>query len=178
MGSTARLILPRSQPAEVLTTPKLAPPPPAPSLSYEVEQPWYGQRRAFRIIVLLLLLNIVAVTSITWGPITVRAWQDHRERAKRADAQAKADAAKATATASTVTARTAAVKAALAFQMPAGQVVFTEDPEEASRLLASPRGGYSAVPQSMRVPNLTLPSPPVLAGATPELRVVLASVEN
>src|SRR5262245_35624144 len=108
MGSTARLIFPRSEPADVPAVPTPAPLPSAPSLPYEVERPWYGQRRAFRIIVLLLLLNIVAVTSITWGPITVRAWQDHRDRAKRADAQAKADAAKAATTASTVTARTAA----------------------------------------------------------------------
>src|SRR3954463_16115932 len=108
MGSTARLILPRSEPATE-TAPRPAPLPAAPSLPYEVEQPWYGQRRAFRIIVLLLLLNIVAVASITWGPITVRAWQDHRVAAKAAEAKAKADAAAAATRQATVTTRTAAV---------------------------------------------------------------------
>lgn len=177
MGSTARLILPRSEKAMPAggTAPEIAPLPPAPSLPYEVERPWYRQRRAFRIIVLLLLLNIVAVTSITWGPITVRAWQEHRERAKRADAQAKAEAARAATVASAITARTAAVKAALAFQMPAGQVVYSEDPDEAMRLLFAPGGigRYSAVSQSLRWPNVTPPPPPVTAGTTPELRAAL-----
>jgi hypothetical protein len=173
MGSTARLILPRAEPTAE-TALKPAPLlPAAPSLPYEIEQPWYGQRRAFRIIVLLLLLNIIAVTSITWGPITVRAWQEHRTRAQAAEAQAKADAARAAAAKSAVVARTTAVKACLSIQMPPGQVVYTEDTEEASRLLFAPAGGYSAISQSLRLPNVSPPTPPVVAIASPELRAAL-----
>jgi hypothetical protein len=171
MGSTARLIVPRSEPATP-PPPKPAPLPAAPSLPYEVEQPWYGQRRAFRIIVLLLLLNIIAVTSITWGPINVRAWQDHRAAAKAAEAKAKADAALAAAERSAIVARAAAVKAALAFQMPAGQVIYTEDPGEASRLLFAPEGGYSAVSQVSGT-KAVMPPPPVLATGSAEMRRAL-----
>jgi hypothetical protein len=177
MESTARVILPRSEATTTTnaadTASKAVPPPAAPSLPYEVEQPWYGQRRAFRIIVLLLVLNIVAVTSITWGPITARAWQEHRAAAKAAEANAKAGAAAAAATLSAAAAQAVAVKASLGFQMPAGQVVYTEDPSEASRLLFSPAGGYSAIPQQSSSSlglNVKLPAPPVLAVASAELR--------
>jgi hypothetical protein len=181
MGSTARLILPRSEPTAAAApasdstdaAPKPAPLPAGPSLAYEVEQPWYGQRRAFRIIVLLLLLNIIAVTSITWGPITVKAWQDHRAAAKAAEAKEKSDAAQAARAQAAVATRTTALNAALAFQLPPGQVVYTEDPAEASRLLFAPGGGYSAVPQSLTWQNVSPPPPPVIASSTPELSAAL-----
>src|SRR4051794_29908465 len=112
-------------------------------LRYELSTPWYAQRRAFRIIVLLLLLNIIAITSITWGPLTARAWQDWRAARQAAEAQAAAAAAQAQAAAAKlaahkteVAAQQATIQQAMSLSLPAEQVVYTEDSGEAARLLA------------------------------------------
>jgi hypothetical protein len=158
-----------------------------PDLAYEQQTPWYAQRRAFRLIVLLLLLNIVAVTSITWGPLSVRAFQDALA-ARQAAAQTQAAAAQAQATAAAnaaalqaaVAKRSALLKQCAAFQMPAGLVVYTEDPAEAARLLADGKAGYSAVSQHQTTSTLLLPHVPVAwGGSSAELRTtIVAAVAN
>lgn len=155
-------------------------------LTYEQQTPWFAQRRAFRLIVLLLGLNVVAVTSITWGPITVRAVQERVAARKAAEAQAQAAAAqqqaaaaKAAADQAALAQRAALVKQCLTFPLPAGRVVYTEDFVEAAKLLADGRAGYSAVKQrSSSSASAALPHPPVVWDGTPELRAATAALDR
>lgn len=155
--------------------------PPGGDLPYEhAAAPWYAQRRAYRLIVLLLALNVVALTSITWGPITVRAWQEARA-ARRAEAaqaeaaaqQARAAAAKALADQQALAARQAQVRQCLAFAAPAGQVVYTEDPAEAAAMLLDGRASMSAIVSMRDRPAVRLPHPPVRWDGPDELRAAL-----
>jgi len=168
-----------------------APPPPAvrpvptDNLTYEQTTPWFAQRRAFRLIVLLLILNIVAVTSITWGPITVRAVQERMAAKRAAEAQAQAAAAqqqaaaaKAAADQSKLAQRAALVRQCLTFPLPAGRGVHTEDFVEAAKLLADGKAGYSAVNQVRTNPSARLPHPPVRWDGTPELRTATAALRR
>src|SRR5437660_3926575 len=47
----------------------------SPQVPYERRTPWYAHRGSFYLLIFLLLLNIVATTSISWGPLAVRAFQ-------------------------------------------------------------------------------------------------------
>ncbi|CAA9430301.1 MAG: hypothetical protein AVDCRST_MAG64-3438 [uncultured Phycisphaerae bacterium] len=155
---------------------------PAGDLTYEQQTPWFAQRRAFRLIVLLLILNIIAVTSITWGPITVRAFQERMAAQKAAEAQAQAAAAqqqaaaaKAAAAQAALAQRAALVQQCLTFPLPAGRVVYTEDFVEAAKLLADGKAGYSAVEQSSGS-SVPLPHLPARWDGTAELRAAVAGL--
>jgi hypothetical protein len=135
--------------------------------------------------VLLLALNVVAVTSITWGPITVRAVQERMAARKAAEAQAQAAAAqqqavaaKAAADQAALAQRAALVQQCLTFPLPAGRVVYTEDFVEAAKLLADGKAGYSAVKQERSSSTAALPHPPVVWDGTPELRAATAALDQ
>ncbi|MDB5298011.1 MAG: hypothetical protein JWO31_3994 [Phycisphaerales bacterium] len=163
-------------------------PRPAGGLPYERDVPWFADRRAFRIIVALLLLNALAVTSITWGPLVARAWQEWLAARKGAEQQARADAAKAAADAAKAAADAAgrvkardAQLAGLKFAMVPGQVVYTEDFVEAARLARDGGVRYSAVPRSGNASYLSsapLPHLPVAWDGSAELRAVTATLPS
>ena len=154
-------------------------------LPYELQTPWFAQRRAFRLIVLLLILNIVAVTSITWGPITVRAIQESLAARKAAEAQAQAAAAQPAAAAAKAAAdpaalaqRAALVQQGLALPAVPGRVVYTEDFVEAAKLVADGRAGYSVVRQAQSNSGTQLPHPPAVWDGTAELRSMTAALRK
>jgi hypothetical protein len=138
-------------------------------VAYAQPAPWYAQRRAFRVIVLLLILNIVATTSITWGPPLMQMARDalaaRRVAAQQAQALAadlKAQAAEQAARQAQQEAWQAAYRKAAAVTVPADQLVYTEDPAEADRLVRE-GGAYAAVPQGGQEDDPSaprLPAPP------------------
>jgi hypothetical protein len=138
-------------------------------VAYAQPAPWYAQRRAFRVIVLLLILNIVATTSITWGPPLMQMARDalaaRRAAAQQAQALAadmKAQAAEQAARQAQQEAWQAAYRKAAAVTVPADQLVYSEDPAEADRLVRE-GGAYAAVPQGGQEDDPSaprLPAPP------------------
>ena len=146
-------------------------PVPAAEITYERQPPSAIPRRWLVTFAGLLLLNIVATTSISWGPWAVRAARDAIAARRAAAAKAQADAAKAAGEAARRQREGALRARAAAFTMPAGQVVYTEDPAEAARLLAE-LPGYAVVraPSHSEPPPVRLPHPPLQWDGTPELR--------
>ncbi|HZN64242.1 MAG TPA: hypothetical protein VFB66_03005 [Tepidisphaeraceae bacterium] len=138
-------------------------------VAYAQPAPWYAQRRAFRVIVLLLILNIVATTSITWGPPLMQMTRDALAARRAAAQQAQALAADMQAAAAARArqkaeqdAWLAAYRKAAAVIVPADQLVYTEDPAEADRLVRE-GGAYAAVPQGGQEDDPSaprLPAPP------------------
>lgn len=112
---------------------------------YERAVPWSARRGPFYLIVLLLFLNVVATTSITWGPMAmrdVRDWIDARRAAKQ---KAQADAREAAAAQAALARNVAAFGQCLVCEVPATQVVYSEEPSEVARLLRATQG-YSCIP--------------------------------
>src|SRR3712207_2253526 len=109
-------------------------------IPYERVVPWYAQRRSFYIIVFMMLLNAVATTSVTWGPPTLAGVREWRAARRAKEQQAQAAAAQAAAKAATLQAAQARVQKLLQFSIPPGQLVYTEDPAEAERLLPGGMG--------------------------------------
>jgi hypothetical protein len=143
-------------------------------IPYERQVPWYAQRRSFYIIVFMMLLNAIATTSVTWGPPTLAALREWRAARRAKEQQAQAEAARAAAKAAAVQKQQALEQKLLQFTLPETDVVYTEDPAEAERLLLSGQG-YSTVrwsgPRLSRLPHL-----PVLRDAGAELRQMLSAV--
>jgi hypothetical protein len=133
-------------------------------IPYERAVPWYARRRNFYLIVFLLLLNVVATTSISWGPIAVKEFQSRLDARRAAKAKALADAQQAAALAAQEQARQAAFDRAMAFEFPSTLVCYTEDSAEAAKLLAGK--GYSLIPWDVH-PATGLPHAPVLWDAQP-----------
>lgn len=138
-------------------------PSPAADIPYERAVPWYTRRRNFYLIVFLLLLNVVATTSISWGPIVVKEFQSRLDARRAAKAKAAADAQQAAAMAAQQQQAQARYDRAMAFELPPSHVCYTEDPTEAAQLMAG--NGYSVVPWDTRPTGL--PHPPVLSDAAP-----------
>jgi hypothetical protein len=157
-------------------------------VTYEQTTPWYAQRRTFRLIVLLMVLNIIAVTSITWGPITAKLVQDRLAERKAAEAQAQAaalqvqtDAANAAAHQAAVADRAARVQQCLTYSLQPGQVIYTESFVAAAQLILNGKAGYVTIrPEvSNYSPSIVgLPHPPVRAGAPLELQKAVAALHT
>jgi hypothetical protein len=124
------------------------------AISYERGVAWYTRKRYYYFIVLLLLGNMVATTSITWGPIVMKEFQATRDARRVAKAKAAADAQLAAAHQAAL----ANNQLALAYNFPAGQVVYSEDSAEAEKLLTG--GGFATV-RSNGLPNIKMPQAPV-----------------
>src|SRR5689334_11695424 len=123
---------------------RLEPPPKAArELSYERSAPWYTRKRNFYLIIFLLLLNVVATTSISWGPLVVSEVKGALEARRQAKVAAAAEKQRLAAEAANQAARTEEFKKALAWAAPEGKVIYTEEPAEAARLLAGTR--YSLI---------------------------------
>jgi hypothetical protein len=125
-------------------------------------------RRWLMLLTALLLLNVVATTSISWGPPLVQSIRQSVDARRAAAANARAAAAKAAADAAALQQFHAARKTAAAYDLPAGQVIYSDDPVE-SRTLAASRPDYSCVTRD-NAPALGMPEPPVLWDGTPQLR--------
>lgn len=130
-------------------------------LTYERAMPWYAHKRAFYLVLFLLLLNVVATTSISWGPPAVQSLRDSIVARRAAAQQAQLNAARAArqaqlnaASVAAASARALQLQAAFArclqFDLPPGQLIYTDDPQQAGALLArrsSAEGpSYSTVP--------------------------------
>lgn len=139
------------------------------AVTYERQASAAVPRRWLFLIALLLFLNVVATTSISWGPTVVQSAKQALAERRAAAAQAQADAASAAAKAAALRQRQALHQQGAAYRVPAGQVVYTEDLTEADRLLKSVPH-YSAVESTISVsPTPHMPHPPVYWGGPPDL---------
>ena len=123
--------------------------------------PWYSHRGAFYLLVFLLLLNVVATTSVTWGPLVMRAVQDRMAARRAAQQQAVAAAQAAVAQRVAIQRQQAVYQQCAQFALPEGQVVYSEDPVEAERLVSAGTG-YSCVGQVNSSGWLALPALPAM----------------
>lgn len=151
--------------------------PSTPEIAYERQPPGAVPRWWLRLIALLLLLNVVATTSISWGPAVVESARRALAERRAASAKAQADAAAAAAEAATARRREALQAQAAAYVVPAGQVVYTEDPREAKRLLTD-EAGYAVVAANHNsAPGLRIPHPAVRWEGPAELEQLVGSLD-
>jgi hypothetical protein len=157
--------------------PNGVPPGAAAEIVYERQPVAAVPRRWLLAIVLLLMLNVVATTSITWGPVVMQSARQALAERRAAAAAAQAKAAVAAVEVAKRQRDEALRAQAAVFVIPAGTVVYTEDLAEAARLLNDPAGGYSSVSGGNPVdPGVRLPHPPVRRDDPPELKQMIRSL--